>query len=104
MTDLDARLEALFATPPTPPDESFVARVDRAVLAEERMIAAQAAMWRRFAVEFIGTAAVVAAFYLLWKIAPAGLEIDASSNGPALAAFMVLLLWLGVQLKPAPAQ
>ena len=104
MTDLDAKLEALFATPPTPPDEQFAQRVDRAVLAEQKMIAAQAAMWRRFAVELAGAAAVIAAFYLLWKIAPAGMDIDARSNGSALAASMVLLLWLGVQLKPTPAR
>ena len=101
MTDLDANLAALFATPPTTPDEAFVSRVDRAVMAEEKMIAAQAAMWRRFAVELAGGLAVLAAFYLLWKIAPAGMSPDLVSNAPALAAGMVLLLWLGVQLKPA---
>jgi hypothetical protein len=104
MTDLDAELEALFATPPTPPDESFVARVDRAILAEEKMIAAQAAMWRRFAVEFVGNAAVVAAFYLLWKMAPSGIEADLVTTAPAMAAGMVVLLWLGVQLRPALAR
>ena len=104
MTDVDTRLTALFAMPPTPPDEQFVGRVDRAILAEEKMIAAQAAMWRRFAGELFGAAAIVATFYLLWKVAPTGTEIDMQSNGPALAASMVLLLWLVVQLKPAPAQ
>lgn len=101
MTDLDAKLQALFASLPTPPDESFVARVDRAVMAEEKMIAAQAAMWRRFGIELVGAAAVVAAFYLLWKIAPTGMETDLTTTAPAMAASMVLLLWLGVQLKPA---
>ena len=104
MTELDAKLEALFATPQAAPDEGFVARVDRAVMAEEKMIAAQAAMWRRFAVELAGSAAVVAAFYLLWKIAPAGADADLVTTAPAIAAGMVLLLWLGVQLKPAPAR
>ena len=101
MTDVDAKLAALFATPPAAPDESFVQRIDRAVLAEEKMLAAQAAMWRRFAIEFVGTAAIVAAFYLLWKIAPSGTAFEPTSNAPAMAALMVVFLWLGVQLEPA---
>ena len=101
MTDIDAKLTALFATPPAAPDESFVSRIDRAVMAEEKMLAAQAAMWRRFAIEFVGTAAIVAAFYLLWKIAPTGVAFEPASNAPGMAAGMVILLWLGVQLKPA---
>ena len=104
MTDVDTKLAALFATPPTPPDEAFIARVDRAVLAEEKMIAAQAAMWRRFAAELAGATAVVAAFYLLWTIAPDGMAMEAGTSGPALAAGMVILSWLGVQLKPAAAR
>lgn len=104
MTDVDANLAALFATPPSAPDESFVQRIDRAVMAEERMIAAQAAMWRRFAVEFAGTAAIVAAFYLLWKMAPGGDAFEPMSNAPGMAAIMVIFLWLGVQLRPTPAR
>lgn len=100
MTDLDAKLAALFAAPPAAPDESFVVRVDRAVMAEERMIAAQAAMWRRFAVEFIGAAAVVATFYLLWRIAPDGSASEPVGNAPGMAAGMIIFLWLAVQLKP----
>ena len=101
MTEVDTKLAALFATPPPPPDEHFVSRVDRAVMAEQKMLAAQAAMWRRFAVEFIGAAAVIAAFYLLWKIAPSGVAVDPLMNAPGLAAGMVILLWLAVQLKPS---
>ena len=104
MTDLDAKLEALFAAPATPPDENFVSRVERAVMAEEKIIAAQAAMWRRFAVEFVGAAAIVAAFYLLWKIAPSGTSAEPLGNAPGIAASMVLLLWLGVQLKTDPSR
>ena len=104
MSDIDAKLEALFATPLTPPDDSFVSRVDRAVMVEEKMLAAQAAMWRRFAVEFIGAAAIVVAFYLLWKIAPTGMSAEPLTNAPAMAASMVLLSWLAVQFKPTPAR
>jgi len=101
MTDIDAKLTALFATPPAAPDESFVSRIDRAVMAEEKILAAQAAMWRRFAGELAGAAAVVAAFYLLWKIAPSDVAIEPLTSAPGMAAGMVILLWLGVQLKPA---
>ena len=103
MTDVDAKLAALFATPPAAPDEGFVSRIDCAVMAEEKMLAAQAAMWRRFAGEFAGAAAIVVAFYLLWKIAPSGMTAEPMTSGPAMAAGMILLLWLGVQLRPEPA-
>jgi hypothetical protein len=104
MTDVDAKLAALFATPPAAPDESFVQRIDRAVLAEEKMLAAQAAMWRRFAFEFAGTAAIIAAFYLLWKTAPGGIAFEPMAGGPGLAAIMVVFLWLVVQLRPTPSR
>jgi hypothetical protein len=103
MTDIDAKLTALLSMPPTVPDESFVKRVHAAVIAEEKMIAAQAAMWRRFAVEALGSVAIVATFYLLWKVAPSGLEIDPVLQAPGMAAGMTLLLWLGVQLRQPAA-
>jgi hypothetical protein len=103
MTNIDAKLRLLLAAAATAPDETFVKRVDSAVIAEERMIAAQAALWRRFAVELAGTIAIVAAFYLLWKITPSGIAIDPLMQGPGVAASMTLLLWLIVQLKQPAA-
>jgi hypothetical protein len=73
-----------------------VADVDRAVLA------ARSALRRRFVVEFAGTVAVVAAFYLLWRMSPSQVGIEPLPGAPALAANMILLLWLAAQFKPAP--
>ena len=99
MTDVDTKLKALFAAPPTPPDEAFVKRVNCAILAEQKMRAAKAAMWRRFSVELAGSVAVVAAFYLLWKMTPSDIEIGPLMHAPGLAASMILFLWLGVQWR-----
>ena len=80
-----------------------MARVDRAVVAEEKIIAAQAALWRRFAAEALGSAAIVTAFYLLWRMSPGDIALEQLTLGPVAAASMVLLLWLGIQFKPAAA-
>lgn len=103
MTDIDTKLNALFAVPPTPPDEKFVKRVDAAVMAEQRMQAARVAMWRRFAVELAGTIAVVAAFHLLWEMAPNDIDIGPLMHAPGIAASMLLFLWLGVQQRQSAA-
>jgi hypothetical protein len=98
---IDARLGALFAAPQAAPDEAFVARVERAVLAEKRFAAARAAAWRRFRGEAAASLAVVAAFTLLWRLAPEGLTLDQLAFGPAAAAVVVLFLWFAVELRPA---
>jgi len=103
MTDVDRELKALFAAPPTPPDEAFVARVNCAIIAEQKMRAARTAMWRRFAAELAGTVAVVAAFYLLWKMAPGDIGIGPLMHAPGVAAFMILFMWLGVQWRQSTA-
>ena len=101
MSKVDAKLAELLAFPAAQPDEAFVARVDRAVIAEEKIIASQAAIWRRFAAEALGSAAIVAAFYLLWRAAPGDIAVEQLTLAPVLAASMVLFLWFGVELKPA---
>ena len=103
MTDIDTKLRLLFAAPAAASDETFVTRVECAIIAEERMIAAQAALWRRFTVELAGTFAIVAAFYLLWKITPTSIAIEPLMQGPGAAASMTLLLWWIVQLKQPAA-
>jgi hypothetical protein len=106
MTDddrIDAELAALFAAPDAAPDEAFVARIGRAVLAEQRMAAARRALWRRFGAETLGSVAVIGVFYLLWRTIPADIEIGQLTAAPAAAASLALLLWLGVGLKPAPS-
>lgn len=99
MTDVDAKLKLLFAAPATPPDEAFVNRVNCAVVAEQKMLAAKVAMWRRFAVELAGATAVLVAFYVLWKVGPSGVEIEPLATAPGVAASMILFLWLTVQSK-----
>jgi hypothetical protein len=56
-----AELEAYLAPPERAPDVAFVARVRRAVVAEEHAREASAMAWRRFKGELAGTAAVLAA-------------------------------------------
>jgi hypothetical protein len=107
MTDedrIDAGLSALLAEPEGAPDQAFVARIRRAVLAEQKMAAARRAVWRRFAVETLGSVAAVGAFYLLWRMAPADIEVSSLTLAPFMAASFVLFLWLGLGLKPAGAE
>ena len=98
---LDARLSALFSAPETGPDEAFVARVERALIAERRFAAARAAAWRRFRGEAAASLAVLAAFALLWRLAPDELPLDRLALGPAAAATLLLFLWFAVELRPA---
>lgn len=102
MTDdaLDRQIAALFAPAERIPDEAFVARVEAAVLAEQRLAAARQRAWRRFTVECLASSAVVAAFYLLWRLSPE-LTLEDLSITPAWAAMLVLFLWFGTVLRPA---
>ena len=107
MTDddrTDARLAALLAVAEAEPDEAFVARVQRAVLAEQRMAAARSIAWRRFAVEALASAAVATAFVLLGRLAPLTFEFGQGPLSPAAIAALVLAIWFGVELRPAAAE
>jgi hypothetical protein len=107
MTDedrLDARLSALLGAPDPVPDPDFVARMARIVAAEQKLAAARARLWRRFTLEVLASAAVVAAFYLLWRLTPAGLDLRGMAIGPAMAAILILFLWFGVELRPFAAE
>ncbi|HYJ52900.1 MAG TPA: hypothetical protein VEW04_06985 [Allosphingosinicella sp.] len=98
----DEKIAALFADHQRSPDEAFVARIARAVEAERRMAAMRAAAWRRFAVECVASVAVVASFWLVWRLAPASLPTGAIATAPAAAAAVLTLgLWFGVVLRPA---
>ena len=96
----DERIAALFAAPERGPDEAFVARIERAVLAEQRMAGARRQLWRRFAIESVASGAIMAAFYLLWRMSPE-LTLEQMPIAPTAAAILVLFLWLGVELRPA---
>jgi len=98
----DERIVALFAAPERAPDEVFVARIARGVAAEQRAAAARAAAWRRFAVECAGSAAVITAFWLVWRLAPAALPLDGVTTVPAAAAAILILgLWFAIELRPS---
>lgn len=105
MTDegsLDARIGALLRGPGGPPDEAFVRRIEQRIAAERRLQAARRAAWRRFATEAGGSLAMLAAFMLLYSVAPA--RESGPALGPAMAATMLIGLWFLVVLRPAAAR
>ena len=100
----DERIAALFASPDRAPDEAFVARIERAVRAEQRAAAARRTAWRRFAIEFAASAAIVVAFGLLRRLGATELPLGQLPVAPAAAAaILVLGLWFAVELRPAAA-
>ncbi|MFL6863329.1 MAG: hypothetical protein ACJ8DZ_10040 [Allosphingosinicella sp.] len=103
--DTDLLLKSLLAAPQRAPDDAFTLRVQRLVLAEERMRAARRVAWTRFGVETVATASLLAAFWLLSRVAPGGADsagfIPLSS--PAAAGLLLLALWVGVSVRPSGA-
>ena len=100
----DARLGALLRGESGAPDEAFALRVERAVAAERWMEAHRRSAWRRFAAEALASAAVVAAFMLIGRAAPAGADLELVAATPLLAAGLLLILWMIVAFRPAPAR
>jgi hypothetical protein len=98
--DGDAMLKALLAPPERDPDEAFALRVERAVRAEEKLRAARRAAWSRFGAEMAAAAALIAAFVLIERRAPADSLDMASSFGPAAAGLLLLALWVCVSIRP----
>jgi hypothetical protein len=98
---IDAYLRDLLGAPDPAPDEAFVARVERAVIAEQKMAAARRTSWQRFAVETCGSLAVIGAFFVLGRMAPGDMEIGRLSVAPMMAAGSLLVLWLGLGIRPA---
>jgi hypothetical protein len=99
--ELERRIGALLRGPPQSPDEAFVRRMERLVLAEQRIEKARRSAWRRFAAEAAASAAVLSAFLLLGRL---GLESNPNGSGllsPATAAVMLIGLWFAVELRPA---
>ncbi|HKR25127.1 MAG TPA: hypothetical protein VJS15_07705 [Allosphingosinicella sp.] len=97
----DERIAALFAASERAPDEVFVARIARDIAEERRVAAARRAAWRRFAVETVASASVIAAFWLLWRLGPAELAPEEIPMTPAGIAVIILLLWFAIELRPA---
>jgi hypothetical protein len=96
---MDRQIGALLRGPERPPDEAFAQRVERRLAAERRLGAARQASWRRFAAEVVASAGMLAAFVLLYRLAPQ-MPLDAVSPvSPAVAAALLLALWFGVELR-----
>lgn len=100
---IDARLSALLGGGEPEPDERFVTRVERAVLADQRLQAARRAAWQRFGRDLAASGAVVLAFALLWNLGP-DVPLDSVSLAPSLAAVALLALWFIVELRPSATQ
>jgi len=104
MTDdeaIDAKLGTLLRGPHVAPDQAFVSRVERALIVERRMEERRHAAWRRFGAEAIASAAVAAAFILIGRIGPVGAETDLTILSPAMAAALLIGLWLVVGFRPS---
>jgi hypothetical protein len=99
--DPDRLLRSLLAAPERAPDEAFALRLQRLVMAEQRLRAARRVAWTRFAVEMLATAALIVAFLLLSRLGPladSGALIPLFS--PAAAGLLLLVLWVGVSVRP----
>jgi hypothetical protein len=101
---MDEKIGALLRGSPRAPDDAFVSRVQRIVDAEQRMEAQRRAAWRRFAAEALASAAIALAFILVARLDRAvGGEVDLTALSPAMAAAMLIGLWLAVGFRPAAA-
>jgi hypothetical protein len=102
----DNFLAEALALPEGPADPAFVARVDRAVLADELYRRQRKALWRRFGGEMLSIAAVGASFAAMTRIPDLGALLGEASPLalPALLALPLLLFWvLLTKGRPASA-
>lgn len=97
--DLDALLHSAMTGPERAPDEAFVARLITALQAEEQLAALRSASTRRAWAEAAGSTAIAIAIALLWRMVPAGGDIDLSRLASVNAAVLVLAVWLIVGLQ-----
>lgn len=101
--DVDLRLREWLATPNGPADEGFARRMERLVVAEERLSAARRAAWARFGAEMTAAAVLLLVFVLL---ARGGAAAGDSGRliplfSPGSAGLTLLGLWLIVSLRGA---
>jgi hypothetical protein len=100
MTDADLAFERLLADglapADRPPDAAFVARVDRAVIADALFRRQREALWRRFGGETLAIAAVGAGLAVLARIPDLREALAGTSDLalPAMLALPLLLLWI----------
>jgi hypothetical protein len=98
--DTDAMLRNLLAAPERAPDEAFALRIERLVRAEQTLRAARRAAWRRFAIETIAVASLLAAYLLIRRLAGADSGGGIAPLGPATPGILLLLLWICVSIRP----
>jgi hypothetical protein len=101
---LDRQIGALLRGRERAPDEAFPRRVERRLAAERRLEAARQASWKRFAAEVVASAGMLAAFILLYRLAPEVPLEALSPVSPAVAAALLLALWFGVELRSSAAR
>ncbi|HEY5722921.1 MAG TPA: hypothetical protein VIT45_11425 [Allosphingosinicella sp.] len=100
MSDSDRAFDIFLAEALAPPegsaDRAFVARVDRAVLADELYRRQRKALWRRFGGETLAIAAVGASLATIASIPDLGELLGEASPLalPALLALPLLLFWI----------
>ncbi len=110
MTDGDEILDRLLADALAPADRAadpaFVARVDRAIVADEIYRRQRGALWRRLGGEMLAIGAVGASLAVISRV-PDLRDVQAGLSGVALAALAalpLLLLWILVtKARPASA-
>jgi hypothetical protein len=95
----DVLLHDLLAAPERKPDEAFVLRIERLVLAERRLASARRAALRRFGVEMAALASLAAAFLLIRDLAASDSGRAIPSSAPAVGALMLLFVWLCVATR-----
>lgn len=102
--DFDTFLAEALAPPEGPPDAAFVARVDRAVIADAIYRRQRKALWRRFGGETIAIAAVGACLAEIARIPDLSALLSEASGLalPAMLALPLLLFWTLI-LKGRPA-
>jgi hypothetical protein len=102
----DTFLAEALAPPEGPADPVFVARVDRAVLADDLYRRRRKALWRRFAGETLSIAAASTSFAAMTRIPDLGALLGGASPLalPAMLALPLLLFWILVTKgRPASA-
>ena len=103
MNDADERLRQFLAAKQRPVDHQFVASVTQRVILEQRMAAARANAWKRFAAEALASFVVMLVIAAIastdWSQLFAGQQMIIS---PSTIALLLFGLWAVVQLKPAP--
>ena len=99
--ETDLRIGALLRELPTPGSDLFVLQVERRIDAEMRLDAARRAAWRRAFRETFATAAIIAAFVFLARLSPEVPADGLTFASPAMAAMLLLALWLTVGLREA---